>query len=109
MSLTVCLTTAKILMNSVPLLAATVSSATETGVDIAIGAVTKVATVICAVLGVFFLLGGAIKMAQALTQENGPSQHQAYTMIASGVALMVVGFGVIPTIDWKGLIMSAVQ
>ena len=98
---------AGIAVNGSPIIIASAGT-TEDGVKIAVDAVTQVATVICAVLGAFFLLGGAIKMAQGMVQDNGPGQHQAYTMIASGLALMVVGFGVIPNIAWADLIMSAV-
>ena len=85
--------------------AETASSLTQAGAKEAIQTVVKIIMVLMSALGALFIVLGVIKFTIAHAQEDSPSQQKAAMLIASGIALFIVGF-VISQINFANLIVT---
>ena len=81
------------------------SSLTQNGAKEAIQTVVKIIMVLMSALGALFIVLGVIKFTIAHAQEDSPSQQKAAMLIASGIALFIVGF-VISQINFGNLIVT---
>ena len=88
---------------SVYVFAATGSGAAASGTKAGIEAVVKIIMVLLSALGALFIVLGVIKFTIAHAQEDSPSQQKAAMLIASGIALLIVGF-VVGKIDFANII-----
>ena len=81
------------------------SNLTQNGAKEAIATVIKIIMVLMSALGALFIVLGVIKFTIAHAQEDSPSQQKAAMLIASGIALFIVGF-VISQINFGNLIVT---
>ena len=90
---------------SVFVFAENAESLTQNGAKEAIQTVVKIIMVLMSALGALFIVLGVIKFTIAHAQEDSPSQQKAAMLIASGIALFIVGF-VISQINFANLIVT---
>ena len=90
---------------SVFVFAENAESLTQNGAKEAIQTVVKIIMVLMSALGALFIILGVIKFTIAHAQEDSPSQQKAAMLIASGIALFIVGF-VISQINFGNLIVT---
>ena len=81
------------------------STATKGGANAAISSVVQIIMVLLSALGALFIVLGVIKFTIAHAQEDSPSQQKAAMLIASGIALLIVGF-VISKIKFSDIITT---
>ena len=80
-------------------------STSNAGANAAITAVVRIIRVLLSALGALFIVLGVIKFTIAHAQEDSPSQQKAAMLIASGIALLIVGF-VIGQIQFNRIIQT---
>ena len=78
---------------------------TNAGANAAITAVVRIIRVLLSALGALFIVLGVIKFTIAHAQEDSPSQQKAAMLIASGIALLIVGF-IIGQIQFNRIIQT---
>ena len=83
-------------------------STSNAGANAAITAVVRIIRVLLSALGALFIVLGVIKFTIAHAQEDSPSQQKAAMLIASGIALLIVGF-VIGQIKFNQIIQTTPQ
>ena len=83
-------------------------STSNAGANAAITAVVRIIRVLLSALGALFIVLGVIKFTIAHAQEDSPSQQKAAMLIASGIALLIVGF-VIGQIQFNRIIQTNPQ
>ena len=84
------------------------ASTSNAGANAAITAVVRIIRVLLSALGALFIVLGVIKFTIAHAQEDSPSQQKAAMLIASGIALLIVGF-VIGQIQFNRIIQTNPQ
>ena len=67
------------------------TQAANNGANAAIRSVVQIIMVLLSALGALFIVLGVIKFTIAHAQEDSPSQQKAAMLIASGIALLIVG------------------
>jgi succinate dehydrogenase/fumarate reductase cytochrome b subunit len=82
------------------------STQANSGAKAGIEAVVKIIMVLLSALGALFIVLGVIKFTIAHAQEDSPSQQKAAMLIASGIALLIVGF-VVGRIDFASIINTS--
>lgn len=81
------------------------AATSNAGANAAITAVVRIIRVLLSALGALFIVLGVIKFTIAHAQEDSPSQQKAAMLIASGIALLIVGF-IIGQIQFNKIIQT---